>query len=458
MVATIRRGLPRGRRGLISMLGQQAAQPDAPADPRDCLRKKWRDKIPTRLRSAEWLKSRGRLGTCLGYKAADLYIAEAIRKTLASSPVQAAIERGLPGHAYVRAQSSLEQYRKNVGKLWESFLEKAGGEGPYSLWDKYPAGQVPGILQAIYSEAAGKAKAAAQKVRNDARPLLRVIDAIPWPHEYMASWVWRPVAPQTPFFQGIPVEKLRSLTSAGYMKRSHEQISKDVGRWIVENEKNIERNFVILVERFIAHQRAKAESKAERAEKYGKILAAVGVVLSMGVGAVASVASGVVQTAFGVDFARQLGKQQREQFKALQSLMGISDEKMRRFREWVAKNAMRKIGAYTAVVEGRTISSYDTPTDAATAASKAASEGDRMEVLSDGESLGLHVQTSVGAVSVPPAQEYCVRRMSSGGVRQMAQEAVVRAKERVPEKEKEKPKKQGRFPWEILIPIAIAVA
>jgi len=208
-----------------------------------------------------------------------------------------------------------------------------------------------GALQFPYSSYVGKAvtnsKSAcgalaglrAATVRQQAAPLLAVIDSIPWPHQFMKDyWIW-PNAPQSPFFEGIPIWNLDELNKAGYMSVERHVMEGHVAAWLIQNSKNLEAHFATRVQ---AHLRAIEKREREKAERYGifgKILGVVTKLLGVSVPVIGAIVGQGFEFLYGRYAGRKIEASQEKQLRELEAFLNITPGQIASFQEWLKSKA-----------------------------------------------------------------------------------------------------------------------
>lgn len=374
-------------------------------------------------------------------------------EVMRSGPVAEEIRRGYPERAFRAALRAWREagFHRGPGRirLSMSYREKERRRREAARW-LGPTGSefAPRVvdIQASKLLAAGYAASRAAEVRRKAKPLLEVIDEIPWPHSFMRSfWELREVGKhphfrawpgheQTLFFKGIPIWNLQALEEAGYMSRSKNQIRHDVARWLVENEQNIERHFVQRVNEWIREKERKARKEAKLLKMFGFVMKVFSALGPVGVGA-------VISPAFTIYKAERLSKTQIKLVRDAQRILNISEDRLQKFRDWVARWATYQPKGFVVKVEGKIVGEADTAEEAAKLAVRKARKGSRFEIFRDGESTGLYIWTGVSAQRVPEEMVSKVRQMSPDELENL----VKRAEQKV-----ERPSK---FPWWILLAV-----
>lgn len=331
-----------------------------------------------------------------------------------------------------------------------------------------PAPASPQAIVTPKPAATPKPAEAARAVLDQAAPLIRVIQSIPWPHEFFRAYVLTPgqyarkqLQPgriwQTPFYRGIPITDLAALVQAGYMQRSEEAMRRDLARWLLQNEANLEEHFFAVVQAWIRARERRAKKKAGRLGALSPIVGGVLAITGIGI-PIASIASAAV----GVRSRQVLSESQKRDVKKLQQMLNISDEKLAAFRSWIAQYGLSAEGSqeaaqsmpgsipgpvvpptgsgYTVLIEGKAIATVDNPDQATGLALQNARRGDRVEIVDPaGQSAGLWVWTGETMERVPDEAMATIRQANHGEIVRILEMAEAKSG-----------KARTRVPWEII--------
>lgn len=261
-----------------------------------------------------------------------------------------------------------------------------------------------------------------EKAASKLSTIVKAWDSVPWPHEFMKSFITNPKVDVPPFYQNYRLND-PGIVGTDYLPRPEEAIAGDIARYIAANEDLFNKNFEVEVETWIKRQEERIKRQQENLEQLNKFIMIFGFALDLFTAGMGSLVLSAISAPVTIKMTKDMTKAQVDSVKKFQEILGITQAGIEKFRLWILANIDKKVEVpqspsgpmkqYSVFIENKFWHSFDTETEAIKVVYNQTSVGNRIIVKNEasGEVVGMYLREANGLRKIPASMAGKVQAM-----------------------------------------------